>query len=64
MIEALLRDPEFRMKFLELLDRDPAFREEVRRKLLTDELLALPGARGAPGDSIRSSAAFGGNSRE
>jgi Holliday junction resolvase-like predicted endonuclease/uncharacterized coiled-coil protein SlyX len=42
MIEALLRDPEFRMKFLELLDRDPAFREEVRRKLLTDELLALP----------------------
>ncbi len=42
MIEALLRDPEFRAKFLELLDRDPAFREEVRRKLLTDELLALP----------------------
>ncbi len=68
MIEELLRDPAFRLKFLELLDRDPAFREEVRRKLLTDELLALasrpPGARGAPGDSIRSSATFGGNSRE
>ena len=42
MIEELLQDPVFRLKFLELLDRDPAFREEVRRKLLTDELLALP----------------------
>jgi hypothetical protein len=27
---------------LELLDRDPAFREEVCCKLLIDELLALP----------------------
>jgi len=42
MIEELLQDPVFRMKFLELLDRDPAFREEVRRKLLTEDLLALP----------------------
>jgi septal ring factor EnvC (AmiA/AmiB activator) len=42
IIEELLRDPVFRLKFLELLDRDPAFWEEVRRKLLTDELLALP----------------------
>jgi len=41
-IEELFQDPVFRLKFLELLDRDPAFREEVRRKLLTDELLALP----------------------
>jgi hypothetical protein len=64
MIEALLRDPEFRMKFLELLDRDPAFREEVRRKLLIGRAPRPPGARGAPGDPIRSSAAFGGNSRE
>jgi len=42
IIEELLRDHVFRLKFLELLDRDPAFWEEVRRKLLTDELLALP----------------------
>jgi len=41
-IEDLLRDPVFRAKFLELLDRDPAFREEVRRRLLTEALLQLP----------------------
>lgn len=41
-IEELLQDPAFRAKFLELLDRDPAFREEVRRRLLTEELLNVP----------------------
>jgi hypothetical protein len=30
-------------EFLELLRRDPAFREEVRRQLLSEDLLALPG---------------------
>lgn len=31
------------VEFLRLLREDPAFREEVRRQVLTDELLALPG---------------------
>ncbi|MFN3476331.1 MAG: hypothetical protein ACK4Z6_02080 [Candidatus Methylomirabilales bacterium] len=32
-----------REEFLELLRKDLAFREEVRRQLLTEELLTLPG---------------------
>lgn len=32
-----------REEFLELLRTDPTFREQVRRQLLTEELLALPG---------------------
>lgn len=32
-----------REEFIELLRTDPAFREEVRRQLLTEELLAVPG---------------------
>jgi hypothetical protein len=35
-----------REEFLELLRRDLAFREEVRRHLLTEDLLALPGRLG------------------
>ena len=41
-----------REELLELLRTEPAFREEVRRQLLTDDLLALPGRLASLTESV------------
>ena len=41
-----------REEFLELLQTEPAFREAVRRQLLTDDVLALPGRLASLTESV------------